>query len=47
MLWEMKGFLKQKKCIQKRKIVKQLPMERAWKATDNLEEQVNVEKRIN
>lgn len=41
----MKGFLNLRNVLKKRKIVKQLLMEKTWKATDNLEEQVNVEKK--
>ena len=41
------GIPEAKKCVKKRKIVKQLPMERDWKGTNNLEKQVNVEKKIN
>jgi len=31
----------------KRKMVKPLPVERPWKAADNLEEQVNVKEKMN
>lgn len=41
------GTSEANKCINQKKDSKQLSMERAWESTDKLEEQVNVEKKIN